>query len=237
MKRSIPVIIAVIVLCAAVFLSIRYFNYGGEKNNIGQISEKDFATTISGSLKPGPEDKIASRRVYTPIRLKISDINNVMGIVTVPDLLFRSAVPVILILMILVAISFIRERINKPIALSPYERAMKALAQADPEKARPVAAPKEIYFLISRVIREYLKDSLDLGAKEVTAREFSAKVDEITMLPDDIRSAAKDLILRCDLIKFSGAAADMGGLKNDLETAKELVGAVNTALTTKGDNR
>lgn len=237
MKRSILVIIAAIGLCAAAFLSIRYFNSGGEENNIGQISEKDFATTISGSLKPGPEDKSASRRVYTPIRLKISDINNVVGIVTVPDLLLRSAVPAILILTILVAISFIRERINRSTALSPYERAMKALAQADPEKAHPLAAQKEIYFLISRVIREYLKDSLDLGAKEVTAREFSAKVDEITMLPDDIRSAAKDLILRCDLIKFSGITADMSGLKNDLETAKELVGAVNTALTAKGDSK
>jgi len=237
MKRGIPVVIAVIILCAAVFLLARHFNDTAGKNNIRQVSEKDFSTTISGSLRPGPDDKIGSRRIYTPIRLKISDINNVMSIVTVPDLLSNSAMFAALILIILAGISFIRERMNKPIILSPYEKTMKALAQIDPEKASPAAAPKELYFLMSRVIREYMKDTLGLGSKELTMREFSSKVDEITTIPDDIRSATKDLVLRCDLIKFSGDTAGIDGFKNDLKAAKELVGAINAALTPKGNNK
>jgi len=235
MSKRIFVILGVIIFCIAVFLLIRHLNVPDGKIDIEKISEKDFTTTVSDNFTAGSSDKGGSKRIDLPIRLKISDINNIIGIVTVSDILFKFAVAVIAMLVISLAVYFIKMSMKKPIVLSPYERAIKGLAGADPEKVRPGTALKELYFLLSRVIREYLKDSLGFGPEELTVGEFLKRLDEVTTVPDNARGGIKALILRYDFVKFSGDTVNIDAFKKDFAAAKELVDAINTALTPKDD--
>lgn len=238
MKKREFVIAGIVLMCLTAFALIRYYRSPVVENTAIEKSEKDFTVAIGAGLTSSADNKSAPlRRVDIPIRLKIIDINNVMGIVTISDVLFAAALSIAFILGIYLGIHVIRERMNRPNIYSPYEIAVKSLAEIDPEKAHSAAALKELYFKISRVIRGYLKESLNFGKAELTSREFLVKLDTAAVIPNEAKDAAKSLIVYCDFVKFSGNTANMDEFKAHFDTAKNIINEINRAATIKGDNK
>lgn len=238
MKKWEFVIVGIVLMCLAAFALIRYCRPPVVENTAVEKSEKDFTVAIGAGLASSADNKSAPlRRIDTPIRLKIIDINNAMGVVTLSDALFIAALSIAFILGICLGIYVIKERMKRPKIYSPYEIAVKSLAEINPEKAHSETALKELYFKISRVIREYLKESLNFGKAELTSREFLVKLDKAAVIPDNSKDAIKNLIVYCDLVKFSGDTANIDEFKAHFDTAKKIINEINTATTPKGDNK
>lgn len=238
MKKRKIIIAGIALICLAAFALSRYYRPALPEDTAAEISEKDFTVAIGAGPASGADGKGAPvRRIDTPIRIEIIDTNNVMGIVTVSDALFAAALSIAFILGIYLGIRTIKERMEKPKIYSPYEMAVNSLTEIDPRKAHSEAALKEFYFKISRIIREYLKESFNFGRAELTTREFLAQLDKEALIPDDSKDAARNLILRCDTVKFSGDAAKPDEFKAHFDTAKKIIDEINRAATIKGDDK
>ena len=238
MRKQGFIIAGIALMCLTVFAVTRYYRPPVVENAAVQKSEKDFSVTIGAGLTANADNKNAPlHRIDTPIRLKIIDINNIIGVVTLSDTLFIAALSIALILGIYMGIYVIKERMRKPKIYSPYEIAVKSLAEINPEKACSVAAFKEFYFEVSHIIRKYLRECLNLGGAELTTKEFLVKLAKTAIIPDNSKDGIKNLIARCDLVKFSGQAVDIGELKTHFDAAKKIIDEINTAITPKGDNK
>ena len=208
------------------------------KSVVGKEAEKDFVAKFGAGLASGAGGEGGTlSRIDTPIRLKIIDIDNVMGIITISDALFVAALFIGAILAIYLAFYFIKARMNRPRPLSAYETAIKNLTEIDTEKAYSADELKDLYYKISRIIRNYSKEVLSFGPGELTTKEFLAKLEGATALSDGIKNTVKELVVHCDLVKFSGSTASIEEFKSHFDGAKNIIEQINAAMTPKENDK
>ncbi len=227
MKRTGFIITGIFILCLAILASAAY----------GQ-SEKDFSVTVGDGLAsaPGHEER-ALRRIDTPIRLKIIEIKDIMGVMTMSDVLFIVALFIGSILGTYFIFHFIKTRMNRIKPKSIYGIAMEKLAALDSKKANNAGELKDLYYKISRIIRDYSKEVLSFGPGELTTKEFLAKLECSTVIPADTKNTVKELIVHCDVVKFSGNIANTEEVRSHFDIAKNIIEQINTALAPKENNK
>lgn len=229
MRKRIFIVSGIFIFCLVTLAVIGY----GE-------SEKAFTVTVgagmASSSSPRHEEGTL-RRIDTPIRLKIIDIKNIMGVMTMSDILFIAALFIGSILVIYLVLYFVRRNMNRPKPLSAYELAIKNFAEIDIKKAKNGSELKDLYYKISRIVRDYSKDVLSFGPKELTTKEFLAKLEGETVIAGDIKGAIKELIVYCDLVKFAGNDANIEELGSHFDGAKKIIEQINVALAPKESNK
>ena len=96
---------------------------------------------------------------------------------------------------------------------------------------------KDLYYKISRIIRNYSKEVLSFGPGELTTKEFLAKLEGATALSDGIKNTVKELVVHCDLVKFSGSTASIEEFKSHFDGAKNIIEQINAAMTPKENDK
>lgn len=68
--------------------------------------------------------------------------------------------------------------------------------------------PALAYPLVAAILRDFLQNSLQISAREMTTREVIDAVREDAMLPDGLRADLAELLEQADLVKFARAEPD-----------------------------
>lgn len=107
---------------------------------------------------------------------------------------------------------------KRKVIISPYDQAMKSIAQLRKEEAWKSTEVKAYYTRVVDVLRMYLERQMVVKAMESTARELVDQLDELP-LQVPAEQALKDMLLRSSMIKY----AKEGATPAEMEQALNLV--------------
>jgi len=191
----------------------------------------NYKVKIGGGLESRDDSGRGSMRdVEGPINFKIIDDSSPAGIITYSDVGILAAAALALIALIFFAFNFIHTARSRPRQLSPYETAESAIEALRAGMASGKTGAREISFELSRILREYMRPALALGAAELTTKEFVAQLELTAILTADQKKILKDMIALFDLIKFSGYIPKQSELEMNLEKLRAVIHEVNSSL-------
>ncbi|MFH1681947.1 MAG: hypothetical protein ABIH26_15065 [Candidatus Eisenbacteria bacterium] len=139
--------------------------------------------------------------------------------------------PALLLLLAAAGIFLLRRRRRKkapapvlrPADLRPaHVIAIESLARLEGEHAGPNGVPRAFYFRLSAVVRDYIDRRYALPAPERTTREILREIRK-EKLDSGAAGLLRELLLRCDLVKFRGDEPPRAEAEEALRGAREFV--------------
>jgi hypothetical protein len=169
-----------------------------------------------------------------------NDIRGVPPIETLPEKppWFRPFIPLFvaivdLALGILLARWWLRRSRPAP-AVPPDRWALRELEQLE-RSAPPADAPPDWYHTrLSEIVRRYLEERFACRASRQTTQEFLQDVQQRPELAEAQRQLLRDLLVRCDLAKFTGLPAAPSEYGEATALARELVLQTTPPLRSAG---
>jgi hypothetical protein len=104
----------------------------------------------------------------------------------------------------LLGIVYLRRRARRQVAPPPDVWALGELERIERLPLSEQAGVERLHTLLSDVVRRYLELRFQLPAPEQTTAEFLAAVQS-SSLPEEQQAMVRDLLERCDLVKFARA--------------------------------
>ena len=107
--------------------------------------------------------------------------------------------------------------------LPPWMVAQKALEEIKSEDLPQQGKIKEFYTRLSGIIRHYLEDQLDIRAPEMTTEEFFSYIKQKDALTDEQKTALKNFLDCCDMVKFAKYNSNIQETQQSLTLAQRLI--------------
>jgi hypothetical protein len=108
-------------------------------------------------------------------------------------------------------------------ALAPYEIAFQALETLREQDLRLRDHIADYYTELTGIIRRYLESECDLRAAGMTTEEFFSEIRESRALPPELGEILRDVMTRCDLVKFAGYEPSPTERAAILDSAQEII--------------
>lgn len=203
-----------------------------------QYKERDFTTQIAeGLVSEGQSAQGQTKRIETPICIKIIDVDNILGVVTFSDAVFTATISIAILLIVLLIMYAVKKILYRPITLSPYEKTVKQTGELELKRDKSKIDLKDAYFELSGILRSYIKSTFSIDPAELTTKEFLNAVDGIGQISAQRKGIIRELMQSWDLVKFSGQESPEAELKINIESAKTLVNEINDSLKPETDKQ
>ena len=109
----------------------------------------------------------------------------------------------------LLGVVYLRRRARRQVPPRPDVWALSELERIERLPLLEQADVERLHMLLSEVVRRYLELRFQLPAPEQTTAEFLAAVQS-SSLPEEPQAMVRDLLERCDLVKFARAHPSVG---------------------------
>lgn len=193
------------------------------------------APAVSLRYRDGPEEAWKSVKwpgveveVVGPDDADTNDIRGVPPLETLPEKApwWRPFIPLfVAVVSLAVGILLARwwlRRSRPAVVVPPEQRALRELEQLERSAPPANAAPDWYHTRLSEIVRRYLEERFAFRASRQTTQEFLQDVQQRPELAEAQRHLLRDLLLRCDLAKFTGLSpapaeqAEAAALARDL---------------------
>ena len=121
-------------------------------------------------------------------------------------------------------------------APEPLARAVERLRRLQGEERVESAQVGEDYLELSDLVRDYLADRMELPAPELTTAELFSRDDLTAVVPQPRRAELEDLLVECDLFKFSGDRAGPREWRRSLEATENWLRCVDEERRSVGES-
>lgn len=192
----------------------------------GGLSKK----AVAGKEAEEPEAAGPSQTVDTPIFYKIIDQASPFAVYTTSEIAIVGGSGLLIIFILILVIILTARRIGRKVPLSPFQAAMKRLAELEGKNMAEKIMDKEFYFELSSVLRDYLKFIFKAGHVELTTLEFLDKIDAAAMIDENRKKELKGFFKLADLVKYSGYMPQAAESQSAFDIVKQAISDIDTIL-------
>ncbi len=112
---------------------------------------------------------------------------------------------------------------SEVITRNPADVALEAIASLIKEDLARAGQIKEFYLRLSGILRHYVEGRFSIQAPEQTTEEFLVALRNSACFDDDQKSALKEFLTHCDLVKFAKLQASDDDVSRSVDSCRHFV--------------
>jgi len=173
-----------------------------------------------------------SMTVDAAFRYKIKDAADPKDILTAQDIIFFAVTGLAVAVFLIAVAMFVYDRLFRkktppiPIDIAALDR----LEKLERGRSGETIGPKDFCFSLSRTVKDYLKALFKMEEREKTTSEFISELSGAKGLYDKDRDSAREILMICDLVKYSDYSSNAAELSKAAAMAKDIVLNTRTVL-------